>query len=239
MFDMPVHPDWGPFWSIWRDRAIKALSLAAADDSTPPVGAALRFLTRPCRSISVIILGQDPYPSRGVATGRAFEAGNLRDWNEPFRQSSLKNIVRAVYRCYTGKTASFAEIRKMDQGDFPLLPPYRLFQSWEEQGVLLLNASLTCRVGCPGSHRALWRPFTEALVAFLDQTRGGALCWFLWGGDAASYGPLIRRGKIYRCRHPMMCGLDSPDDFLRCPCFAETADRIDWRGLEQKDENFA
>lgn len=54
--------------------------------------------------------------------------------------------------------AAIAEVRS-DPG-FPILPPPALFDHWERQGVLMLNASLTCRLNAPGSHREVWLPFT-------------------------------------------------------------------------------
>src|SRR5699024_2642631 len=60
----------------------------------------LRFLTVPLDEIKIIWLGQDVYPAEGVATGRAFEVGHLDSWQAPFRQASLRNIVRLIHKNY-------------------------------------------------------------------------------------------------------------------------------------------
>ena len=64
---------------------------------TPPENLQLRFTSQDLASVKILILGQDPYPQSGVATGRAFEVGTLHSWFDNFRNTSLKNIVRAIY----------------------------------------------------------------------------------------------------------------------------------------------
>ncbi|MFW6310335.1 MAG: hypothetical protein ACOC1D_04465, partial [Prolixibacteraceae bacterium] len=88
-----VHQTWEKFLS----REIKELICQTEKEITkqnftPPADKVLRFLEVPLDQIKVIILGQDPYPQPGVATGRAFEVGTLKSWNEPFKNISLKNI---------------------------------------------------------------------------------------------------------------------------------------------------
>jgi len=86
-------------------------------------------------------LGQDPYPQTGVATGRAFEVGTLKSWNQPFKNISLKNILRALYKAYSGQIIKFSQLKEKFDNEFSVLPPGKLFEHWEKQGVLLLNTS--------------------------------------------------------------------------------------------------
>ena len=79
---------------------------------TPPVSRVLHFLSLPLNQVKIIILGQDPYPQKGVATGRAFEVGTLKSWNQTFNNISLKNIVRAIYYAYQNEYLKFADIKK-------------------------------------------------------------------------------------------------------------------------------
>ena len=72
---------------------------------TPPENLRLRFTNRDLSTVKVLILGQDPYPQSGVATGRAFEVGTLHSWFDNFRNTSLKNIVRAIYAAKNDKKA--------------------------------------------------------------------------------------------------------------------------------------
>ena len=225
-----VHPEWAEFFEENQkllDRILKRVSISC----TPEPEKIFTFARCGVSDRKVIILGQDPYPQPGIATGRAFEVGTLQSWSKPFRQISLRNIMRAVYHVYTPnmEILSFQEIkRKIEAGDFPILPPNQLFEDWERQGVLLLNTALTCKPGKPGSHAALWEPFTPKLLSFVKRRTPQAV-WFIWGSHAARYLPLIT-GKTYCSRHPMMCSEQYEDDFLKNPCFLETADRIYWAG---------
>ena len=190
----------------------------------------LRFLSGDLGRTQVIILGQDPYPNHLAATGRCFEVGNLYAWNQPFRQVSLKNIVRALFHCYTGEGpyTPFSQVRReIELGKFVLPAPDKLFASWEEQGVLLLNTSFTCETGRPGSHYAIWEPFTKRLIAYICEKNPTA-AWFLWGSWAQSFSPIITAGRQYPSRHPMLCSPKYEDDFLKNPCFMETRDKIHW-----------
>ena len=107
---------------------------------TPPENLQLRFTSQDLSSIKILILGQDPYPQSGVATGRAFEVGTLHSWFDNFRNTSLKNIVRAIYAAKNDKILKFSEIQQeIKNGKFNILPPNELFESLEKQGVLLIS----------------------------------------------------------------------------------------------------
>jgi len=166
-------------------------------------------------SAKIIILGQDPYPQPGVATGRAFEVGTLKSWNEPFKNTSLKNILRALYKAYTGEVLKYNELKKKFDNEFPVLPPGKFFQNWEKQGVLLLNISFTCTPGQPGSQRKNWQEFTHVLLDFITENAKYAT-WFLWGNHAREATKNIPLKKSIFTMHPMMC-YDLPhreNDFL-------------------------
>jgi len=112
----------------------------------------------------VVMLFQDPYPQRGVATGLAI--ANKADTPEDKISPSLKVLKEAF-----GK-----EDIKFDN----------TLESWAKQGVLLLNSALTCRVNEVGSHFMLWRPFMTKLIENLSWNKPG-LVWVLFGNQARSY----------------------------------------------------
>ena len=230
-----IHSSWHPLFDNTAEEIAEVLAKinAASIDGQlcPQEDLIFRFASFDLSKLQVVILGQDPYPQPGAATGRSFEVGTLTDWAAPFRQTSLRNLLRAIYRAETGEEILWTALRKkIADGAFPILPPDKLFGALEAQGVLFLNTYLTCLVGKPLSHEALWRPFSEKLIAYIDtQPNAGSVSWFLWGSHARSYGPLIKNGIRYESRHPMLCG-NFPDDFLKNPCFGETRDRIDWTG---------
>jgi uracil DNA glycosylase len=127
--------------------------------------------------------------------------------------------------------APFSQIRsEIQSGCFRIAPPDKLFKSWEQQGVLLLNKYLTCECNKPGSHRDIWRRFTSGTIKYLSHNNPD-IAWMLWGEDAKTSKPDIMGGKIFFCRHPMMCSSKYDDDFLKSDCFLATKSIIDWTGI--------
>ena len=202
---------------------------------TPTEEKVLRFLETPLSNIKIIILGQDPYPQPGAATGRSFEVGTLTSWNEPFKNISLKNILRALYQAYTGKTIKFSELKPKLDNEFPVLPPRNLFRHWESEGVLLLNTSYTCETGKPGSHKKHWEEFTKKVLDFMQKNKPEAT-WFLWGSHALQATEHLNLKNKIVTHHPMMC-YNAPErkrDFLygEMNCFKEFVSEIDWTGYK-------
>lgn len=224
---------WELFFKSYINELEKIDSLIDGDKFNPAPENVLRFSNLPVKDIKVVILGQDTYPQAGVATGRSFEVGNLTSWNSWFRQVSLKHIIQNIYGCYTGKSpyCNFSEIQKeILNGNFKILPPNELFDSWNKQGVMCLNAALTCKCGEPGSHSEYWRDFSEGLLRFISISNPD-IDYFIWGSAAKAFIPIIESGKIYSSRHPMMCSSSFTDDFLKNPCFRDTMDKINWLGV--------
>ncbi len=237
--DLIIHEDWKEFFSIEIEEIISTIeSEILCGEFTPSVEKVLRFFELPLHSVKVLILGQDPYPQPGVATGRAFEVGDLKSWNEPFKNISLKNIIRALYKAYSGKILKFNEIKEKFDNEFPLLPPGKLFRHWEKQGVLLLNTSFTCIPGNPGSHKKIWGEFSFQLLSFINK-KYPSITWFLWGNHAfeATFGLGIVNS--IKTQHPMMCfdGNDREMDFLygKINCFEKFKNQINWTGFEFKN----
>jgi uracil-DNA glycosylase len=232
--NITINPDWKGFLT---DESLKIISGIEEEIGrggfTPDSTTVLRFFSLPVSSVKVIILGQDPYPQPGVATGRAFEVGSLRSWNEPFQNISLKNILRAIYKAYTGEIIKFNDLKTKFDNEFPVLPPNRLFVHWESQGVLLLNTSFTCEPGKPGSHRGLWEIFSDRLFSWINKSFPD-ITWFIWGADAAGITDNLHLKNTVVSKHPMMCfdGKGRDDDFLfgKKNCFEMFRGQIDWTG---------
>ncbi len=232
--ELEIHPDWLSFLTE-ENRALiaKIESEVTKNGFTPPADRVLRFLAFPLSSARIIILGQDPYPQPGVATGRAFEVGKLKSWGQPFKNISLKNILRALYKAYTGQVIKYSQLKEKLDNEFPVLPPGKLFSHWENQGVLLLNTSFTCAPGIPGSHRKNWESFILKLLEFINKNAGSAT-WFLWGNHAREATAHLDLPKSIFTLHPMMCHHkpERENDFLygRINCFEPFAGEIDWTG---------
>jgi uracil-DNA glycosylase len=235
-----LHADWHDFLTPENQYTIEKIGQAVvSSDYTPGAANVLRFLALPLGSAKVVIIGQDPYPQPGVATGRAFEVGTLTSWTEPFGQSSLKNIVRAIYKAYTGRIIRYNELKNKLDTEFPILPPSRLFSSWENQGVLLLNTSFTCRTGEPGSHANLWREFSKKLFEYIGFFNPD-LIWFLWGTHALQATSHLPVRKAIYSAHPMLCyrkpGRDADFLFGKNNGFERTKNAINWTGTHNKGD---
>ena len=136
------------------------------------------FNRTPFDKVKVVILGQDPYHEPGQAQGLAF-------YVPPGIQTppSLINIAKELNE----------DVRR-ETGDVPDL------LSWTDQGVLLLNATLTVAAHRAGSHQGRgWETFTDAVVRALATEREH-LVFILWGSYAQKKGAFIDRN-----RHCVIC----------------------------------
>jgi uracil-DNA glycosylase len=132
--------------------------------------------------VRVVILGQDPYPTPGVAHGLAFSVPH-----GVALPASLRNI--------------FAELRD-DVGPPPA--EHGCLDGWARQGVLLLNSVLTVRAGAPASHAGRgWEALTDGAVRALSSRRRG-LVFLLWGKAAQRKAELVdvAAHTVLRAAHP-------------------------------------
>lgn len=127
----------------------------------------------PFDSVKVVIIGQDPYHEAGQAMGLSFSVPD-----GVAMPPSLQNIFKEI------------------QGDLGIgVPQSGNLTRWAEQGVLLLNATLTVRAHQAGSHqRHGWERFTDAAISRLSEGRDH-LVFILWGGYARSKASLIDRSR--------------------------------------------
>lgn len=230
-----VDHSWDRFLTQEMVKELENIEKATNENYTPESSKVLRFLNIDLNKMKVVILGQDPYKPLGVATGRSFEPADLTSWQDKFRQVSLKNIVRLIYKSLNDiddyeDIPSYKEVsNKIVNGEFKIKEPKEWFDSLESQGVLFLNTTLTCKVGVSNSHKMLWENFSKELLTYIS-TENKDLYWFLWGREAISNKEFIKNGKIYTSNHPMMCSEKYEDDFLKGNCFKDTKDIINWLG---------
>lgn len=132
----------------------------------------------------VVILGQDPYPTKGRAHGLSF---SVLEPNRP--PPSLKNI--------------FGELERSIPGW--IRPSGGNLEPWSRQGVLMLNTILTVREGEPLSHANIgWENFSQAVIRHV-QLRCEFLVFLLWGAKAQNLGARLidySRHKVLNCSHP-------------------------------------
>ena len=174
-----LHPNWRKLLGEKVELLAALESKLIGEDYLPIQDSVLKSLSYDPRIAKVLILGQDPYPNSIDAMGLAFSTART-DGKLP---ASLKNIFAELN--------SDLEVRIPTSGD---LTP------WCEQGVVLLNRTLTCRNGESDSHRDIgWREFTDAVVKVLADQGVVAI---LWGKSAQEVSGFFESKKIIASVHP-------------------------------------
>lgn len=167
------------------------------------------FRLTPFESVRAVILGQDPYHGHGQAHGLSFSV----PFGVPF-PPSLRNIFKEL--------ESDLGVPCPIGGDLT---------GWAEQGLLLLNSTLTVREGEPGSHAGRgWETFTDAAIRKLNAGREGVI-FVLWGAHAQKKLPLIdpKRHRIHLSAHPSP--LSAYRGFFGSRPFSAIDDHLRGRGL--------
>jgi len=186
---------------------------AASHVILPPSARVFEAFNTPYDAIKVVILGQDPYHGRGQAHGLAFSV--LPGVPIP---PSLANIYKEA---------------EADVGAKPVKHGY--LGHWAEQGVMLLNTSLTVREGVPASHSNLgWGVFTTAVIRMLA-AREKPMVFILWGRHAQSKRALIDDEKHYVITAPHPSPLSAHAGFFGSKPFSKTNEALKRWGLAPID----
>ena len=171
------------------------------------------FNTTPFADVKVVILGQDPYHNPHQAHGLSF---SVQDGIAP--PPSLVNIYKEL-------NSDIGMSR----------PTHGNLQKWAEQGVLLLNASLTVEQNKPMSHSKIgWHEFTNNVIRILSEQRQ-QLVFMLWGGFAKSKADLIAFDKhlILKAAHPSP--LSAHNGFFGCKHFSQANKWLQQQGKASID----
>ena len=172
------------------------------------------FDRTPFDKVKVVILGQDPYHEPGQAHGLCFSVPN----GIPV-PPSLVNIIKEI-------NSDLGVNIPTDKGNL---------EGWADQGVLLLNATLTVRAHQAGSHqRQGWETFTDAAINALSQQRSG-IVFLLWGSFAIAKSQLIDRTKHYVLTAPHPSPLSAYRGFFGCKHFSQCNALLQQQGLEPID----
>lgn len=140
------------------------------------------FAHCPFDKLKVVIIGQDPYHGAGQANGLCFSVND-----GIAKPPSLINIFKEI---------------KADIGSD--IPDTGNLERWADQGVLLLNATLTVRAHHPGSHQNKgWEQFTDAVIKVISEEKEGVV-FLLWGAYAQRKGAVIHAEKhcVLSSPHP-------------------------------------
>jgi len=166
------------------------------------------FNRTPFDKVKVVIIGQDPYHGPGQANGLSFSVSSgIR------KPPSLVNIFKELYA---------------DLG-IPI-PQDGNLEPWADQGVLLLNATLTVKAGLPGTHQKKgWEKFTDAVIKTISDNKKGII-FLLWGNFAQTKAALIDKEKhfILAAAHPSPLARGA---FFGCKHFSKTNKLLEHQGI--------
>lgn len=169
------------------------------------------FQNCPVASVKAVILGQDPYPTKGNATGYAFSV-------PPYRAipGSLRNIYKEI------------------ESDIGTIPPFTgNLDRWVEQGVFLLNTVLTVREGQSNSHAGKgWEQFTDAAIKYLNDHESPKV-FILWGNNAKNKEVLITNPNhlVLKGVHPSP--LSASRGFFGCKHFSKANEFLASKGVSE------
>ncbi|HEY5462093.1 MAG TPA: uracil-DNA glycosylase [Hanamia sp.] len=173
------------------------------------------FQQTPFSKVKVVILGQDPYHNKGQAHGLSFSV----PMGVP-PPPSLVNIFKEL--------KSDLGIELSENGNL---------EKWAQQGVLLLNASLTVRQNEPGSHSKIgWLQFTDQVIRKISEEKEGVI-FLLWGKFAQEKQSLIDETKHYVLKAAHPSPFSAANGFFGCKHFSKTNELlmkqqkspIDWK----------
>lgn len=162
----------------------------------------------PLEQVRVVILGQDPYHGPGQAHGLAF---------------SVKPGVRVP--------PSLVNIYKELHADLGI-PPARhgFLEQWAQQGVLLLNASLTVEQGLAASHQGRgWERFTDAVIRLVAD-RARPCAFLLWGSHAQKKAAFVDSSRHLVLKAPHPSPLSAHNGFFGCRHFSRTNQWLEAQG---------
>ena len=165
----------------------------------------------PFDQVKVVILGQDPYHTKGMAHGLCFSVDEQISRLPP----SLKNIYKEL--------ELDLGIPQRTNGDL---------SHWAQQGVLLLNTVLTVRTGEADSHSGKgWEKFTDAVIKALNERKKNVV-YILWGGKAEKKAVSVDAENNLLLKAPHPSPLSAHRGFLGCGHFSKTNDYLKTNSLK-------
>lgn len=164
----------------------------------------------PFNNVKVVIIGQDPYHGPGQANGLCFSVNK----GVPF-PPSLMNIFKEVNNDTGAPVPQDGDLTR-----------------WSDQGVLLLNATLTVRAASAGSHQKKgWEEFTDAVIRILSQKRNN-IVFILWGSYAQKKGAVIDRSRHFVLSSPHPSPLSAYQGFFGNHHFSRANEYLKSKGKE-------
>ncbi len=164
-------------------------------------------------AVKVVILGQDPYHGKGQANGLSFSVND-----GVALPPSLQNIFKEIE---SDIGVSVEKTGNLDR--------------WAQQGVLLLNATLTVENSHPGSHQKKgWEEFTDRVIQLLSEKKSN-LVFVLWGRYAQEKGAHIDTSRHLVLKSPHPSPFSAYSGFFGCKHFSKANEYLQSHGKKEID----
>lgn len=168
------------------------------------------FAHCPFSKLKVVIIGQDPYHGPGQANGLCF---SVRDGVK--FPPSLRNIFKEIESDLRAPNPTSGDLSR-----------------WADQGVLLLNATLTVQTRTPGSHQNKgWEEFTDAVIKKINDNKESVV-FLLWGAYAHRKGEVIDRNRHFVLSSAHPSPFSAYRGFFGNKHFSKTNDHLASKGID-------
>ena len=206
LFDQ-LHPQWQVELARHKNMIDTIDSYIVNTAVAPDYKLIFRALSRPIDSTRVVIFGQDPYPTKGVAHGLAFSVDSSVEKFPP----SLRNIYKEL------------------QADLGVTRTNGDLSDWADQGVMLVNRILSTEVGKSMAHNTLgWQQITETVAQLLGDRDVIAV---LWGSSALELKKYFKEGSVISSVHPSP--LSAYRGFFGSQPFSKINTKLREKGLKE------
>lgn len=188
MKELSIHDSWDKHLLPLLSSAVGQELINSLEDTNyhPNKKDIFKAFSIPLNSVKLVIVGQDVYPDKSLATGIALGVPLGKD------SASLKTIRKELHRQYQDNITSDYFLSTIEDIDF-------LFDNtmewWQEQGILMLNSALTCS-SKPGDQWDLWQPFMSELISIISITTKAPFIFL--GKKAATLQKLVKNhSKVF------------------------------------------
>ena len=206
LFDQ-LHPQWQVELARHKNMIDTIDSYIVNTAVAPDYKLIFRALSRPLDSTRVVIFGQDPYPTKGVAHGLAFSVDSSVEKLPP----SLRNIYKEL------------------QADLGVTRTNGDLSDWADQGVMLVNRILSTEVGKSMAHKTLgWQQITETVAQLLGDRDVIAV---LWGSSALELKKYFKEVSVISSVHPSP--LSAYRGFFGSQPFSKINTKLREKGLKE------
>ncbi|MBB3695976.1 hypothetical protein KMW28_12680 [Flammeovirga yaeyamensis] len=204
-----IDPSWDSFFNanIQLLQTIEKTLAPIKNKICPTPDKIFRVFRMSVTDIKFVILGLDPYPEVGVATGLGFDIDKPTKWDDDVPKS-MENILKELYFLKGGNKNDNIQIIRNSITSLNIPSPDQLIKKWETNGVFMLNIGLTITQGISRSHLKHWGKFIRNAITLID-SQNINIEWLVWGSNSyqkTAANKINKSNKVFLGYHPTARG---------------------------------